>query len=104
MTRKALLAAVKMAVLDIEPSGNVLLYGSRASGGARAESDWDFLILVDGVVDVRRKQRIRRRLYDIEWESGHVLTSIIFDRREWNSNVRRGIPFHAAVSEQGVAL
>ena len=104
MTRKTLLAAVKKAVLDIEPSARVLLYGSRACGKARAESDWDFLVLVDGTVDARRKRRIRHRLYDVEWESGHVLTSIILDRREWERSVRNGIPFHATVSEQGVAI
>jgi len=104
MTRRALLAKVKRVVLDIEPSARVFLYGSRARGRANVDSDWDFLILVDGSVDEPRKRRIRRRLYDIEWATGHVLTSIVLSHRDWSNGVQSGIPFHATVFEQGVAL
>lgn len=104
MTRKALLAAVKQAVLEVEPAANILLYGSRACGRAGSESDWDFLVLVDGAVDAQRKRRIRRRLYDIEWDSGHVLTSIVLDRGEWEEGVKNGVPFPTSVSQQSVAL
>jgi predicted nucleotidyltransferase len=40
------------------------LYGSRARGNAQAESDWDFLILLDGVVDDARTDAVRHRLYE----------------------------------------
>ncbi|HHW11119.1 MAG TPA: nucleotidyltransferase domain-containing protein [Firmicutes bacterium] len=39
----------------MEPDADILLFGSRARGDATADSDWDFLILVNGKVDERRK-------------------------------------------------
>ena len=76
MDRDALLTQVKEAVLEIEPAAEVILYGSRARGDSHAESDWDFLVLVDGPVDDDRVDKIRHRLYEIEWESDEILSAI----------------------------
>ncbi len=40
---------IKAAVLAIEPEAEVLLFGSRARGDAREDSDWDVLVLLDEV-------------------------------------------------------
>jgi predicted nucleotidyltransferase len=50
--RVELLERVKHAVHEVEPEADIVLYGSRARGDAHAESDWDFLILLDGVTAV----------------------------------------------------
>jgi predicted nucleotidyltransferase len=68
-----LLDRVKQAVHQIEPEVEIILYGSRARGDAHAESDWDFLILLHGKVDDGRTDRVRHRLYDLEWACGEVL-------------------------------
>ena len=80
-----LLKKVKKALREIEPSAQIYLYGSRARQDSREGSDWDFLILVDGVVDTARTDRIRHRLYEIEWETDEVLSSIVRNRHgmEW---------------------
>ena len=52
--RAELLERVKHAVHEVEPEADIVLYGSRARGDAHAESDWDFLILLDGEVDDAR--------------------------------------------------
>ena len=67
--KEDLLKKVKEALVEIEPSAEIYLYGSRARHDSREDSDWDFLILVDGVVDTARTDRIRHRLYEIEWET-----------------------------------
>ncbi len=44
----------------------VVLFGSRATGSARSDSDYDLLVLLDGEPDVRRMSgRIRGRLADL---------------------------------------
>ena len=35
----------KQNVLEVEPTAQVLLYGSRARGDANKDSDWDVLVL-----------------------------------------------------------
>ncbi len=56
--REDLLRKVKEALEEIEPSAEIYLYGSRARRDNREDSDWDFLILIDGIVDTARTVRI----------------------------------------------
>ncbi len=95
---------IKQAVRAVEPDAEIILYGSRARGDARTDSDWDLLVLVEGPVDPEREKSIRHRLYEVEWDSGQVLTSVICSRREWNSPLYRAMPFHQNVHRDGISL
>ncbi len=101
---KGLRGPIRQAVRAVEPGAEIILYGSRARGDAGPESDWDLLILVDGPVDGDRKTAIRHRLYEVEWDSDEVLTSIIFSREDWNSPLYRAMPFHQNVDQDGISL
>jgi len=104
MNREELLERVKGAIYEIEPHAEIILYGSRARKDSEGESDWDFLILLDGPVNDQRIDRIRHRLYEIEWERDEVLCSIVRSREEWNSPVSKSIPFHQNVELEGIVL
>jgi uncharacterized protein len=99
-----ILSEVKKRILSIEPSAEVYLYGSRARHDNRAGSDWDFLVLVSGRVDRHRTDRIRRQLYEIEWETGEVLSSIVRSRQDWNSPRYKCIPLHQNIAREGILL
>jgi len=104
MKRNELIEQIKHAVHEVEPDAEIILYGSRSRGDAFAESDWDFLILVDGSIDDDRIDRVRHRLYEIEWESGEVISSIVRDREEWNSALYQAMPFYQRVQRDGMRL
>ena len=104
MKREELLQRVKQAVHEVEPAADIVLYGSRARGDAHAESDWDFLILLNGVVDDVRTDAIRHRLYDLEWDCGEVLCSIVRSRQEWDSSVHQVTPFAKILRAQGIRM
>jgi len=104
MERRKLLQDVKQAIHKVEPVAEVILYGSRARGDAASESDWDFLILVDGAVDEQRVDAIRYQIYEVEWETGEVLSSIIRSWKEWNSPVYQAMPFYQNVKREGMRL
>ena len=95
---------MKQAVHAIEPDAEIILYGSRAREDASSESDWDFLILVDGHVPDAWIDAIRHQLYEIEWECGEVLCSIVRNRQEWGSTRYQAMPFHCNVDRQGKVL
>lgn len=100
---RLLLERVKAAVLALEPTAEVALFGSRARGEERDESDWDILALVDGDADFERKRRIRRALYDIEFETGAVVSATIKSRDDWrNSPLLRITPFYETVSREAL--
>ncbi|OHB66245.1 MAG: hypothetical protein A2Y77_04725 [Planctomycetes bacterium RBG_13_62_9] len=102
--RDILLTRVKQAVSEVEPVAEIILYGSRARGDSNAQSDWDFLILVDGPVTDDRVDRIRHRLYEIEWECGEILSSIVRNRWQWNAAPLNTTPFYQSVELEGVVL
>jgi predicted nucleotidyltransferase len=104
MKRKELLKQVKQAIHEMEPDADIILYGSRSRGESVQDSDWDFLILVDGDVSDERTDRIRHRLYEIEWECDAVLSSIVRSRNEWNSPRYCATPFHQRVEQEGKRL
>ena len=104
MKKELLLKLVKKAVQEIEPDANIILYGSRSKGKASDESDWDFLILVDGPVDFQRTDKIRHRLYEIEWDTGEVLCSIVRSREEWKKPIIKVTPFFQSIERDGIML
>lgn len=104
MNSAELLELVKRAVREVEPGAEIILYGSRARKDSDAQSDWDFLILLDGPINDERIDKIRHRLYEIEWESDEVLCSVIRSRKEWNSPVCKSMPFYQNVESDGIVL
>ncbi|MDZ7696329.1 MAG: nucleotidyltransferase domain-containing protein [Deltaproteobacteria bacterium] len=104
MSRERLLEQIRRAVREVEPGAEIILYGSRSRGDASEESDWDFLVLIDGAVSDERTDRIRHRLYEVEWESGEVISSIVRNREEWNSGIYQAMPFHRRVQQEGIRL
>ena len=104
MDRDKLLDRVRNVVRDVEPDAEIILYGSRARGDEIKESDWDFLVLVDGPLDERRTDKIRHCLYEIEWECGEVLSCIVRTREEWKSSLYKTMPLYKRVKDHGVSL
>ncbi len=104
MNQEVLPKRVKQVIHEVESGAEIILYGSHARGDSDTQSDWDFLVLLDGPVDDERINRIRHRLYEIEWECDEVLCSIVRNRKEWNSPLSRSMPFHQNVELEGMVL
>ncbi len=99
-----MLERVKQAIFELEPDAEIILYGSRARKDSDTQSDWDFLILLDGPVNDERIDKIRHHLYEIEWECDEVICSIILNREDWNSPFYKSMPFYQNVELDGVVL
>jgi len=95
---------IRDAVLGVEPGADIILFGSRARGEARPDSDWDLLILVDGLVDEQRKRAICHRLYEVERSAEEVLCPVVRSRQAWRSPLYRAMPFHQNVERDGISL
>lgn len=91
-------------IKEIDPSAEVILYGSRARGEAEPDSDYDLLILVDGEVTLEREDIFRRRLFPIELETGAVLTIILMNRKDWSSPLYSAMPLCQNIKKEGIIL
>lgn len=101
MNREELIKEIKQAIVEIEPEAEVILYGSRSRGDFTEDSDWDFLILVKGTLNDQRIDQIRHQLYEIEWQGGEVISSIIRTRQEWDSPLYQAMPLHQRIEKEG---
>ncbi len=76
--------AVKSQINKVAPENEVILFGSRARGDHRKDSDWDFLILINAEqVSRQLKSNIQNQLYNLELETDEVISSIIYTKHEW---------------------
>ena len=82
--RENILSLVKNRIKEVDPDSRILLFGSRARGKFRKDSDWDFLILSNRTVDRDFQNRIYDTLFEVELETDEVLTAIVQNLTIWN--------------------
>ena len=90
---------VKSAVQEISPNSEIILFGSRARGDYRPDSDWDFLILTKEEIGKAEKENIRNRLYELELETDEIISLIIHSKIEWEK--RSITPIYQTIKEEG---
>lgn len=95
---------VKRIVREFDPEAEVILYGSRARGDAQPDSDWDFLALLTHPIDSATERRLRRSIYEVEWDHGEVICAILRTKEAWRTSILRVLPFHENVEQEGLPL
>ncbi|MEQ8712669.1 MAG: nucleotidyltransferase domain-containing protein [Cyclobacteriaceae bacterium] len=95
---------IKKKVNSVDPNSETYLFGSRARKENRSNSDWDILILVDDKkVTNDVEDKFRNELYEIELETGQLISPIIYPKDYWN-DVLVHTPLYASVKREGILL
>lgn len=94
---------IKQAIGRIDPNAQIILYGSRARGTERADSDWDILILTDYPVDIVKERVFRNALYDLELETGEPFSVFVYSKIDWDTKLII-TPFYVNVTNEGVRI
>ncbi|GAB1454153.1 hypothetical protein MASR2M47_42090 [Draconibacterium sp.] len=94
---------IKENISDIGPTAQVILYGSRARGDEKAESDWDLLILTDYPVNLEKERQFRNHLYDLELETGEPFSLFAYSKNDWDTK-QNVTSFYFNVNRDGVRL
>ena len=86
------------------PKGSsLLLYGSRARGDNREDSDYDLVVLVDK--DKQQLQDFTDYAYpfmEMGWELGAEINPMLYTRKEWSQ--RHFTPFYKNVEHDKIVL
>lgn len=104
MSSDEVLNSIKAAISKQDPSAQVFLFGSRARGDNRPDSDWDILILINNQsVTNEIEDNFRDALYNIELETGQIISTFIYPRTYWNKKLKFS-PLYESVQTEGIKL
>ncbi len=94
---------IRTDIKRIDPKAKIVLFGSRARGDARKDSDWDLLILIDGQ-NIREKEDLfRDKIYDLELETGEIISMFVYNNKDWTSR-HKITPLYKSIKREGVVL
>ncbi|MFW5851572.1 MAG: nucleotidyltransferase domain-containing protein [Bacteroidota bacterium] len=94
---------IRDSINQVDSDTEVILYGSRARGDERPDSDWDLLILTNYTVDLLIERKFRDKLYDLELETGEPFSIFIYSKSDWQTK-QRITPFYYNVTQEGVTI
>ena len=77
---------IRTTILGKIPDAQIFVFGSRARGAANKDSDWDILILLPNErINSKDESILTDPLYDLELETGEVISPFIYSETEWNN-------------------
>jgi predicted nucleotidyltransferase len=94
---------IRSEIKQIDPKAKVILFGSRARGDAKRESDWDVLILIDSPNIFKAEDLFRDKIYDLELETGEIISMFVYNKKDWNSR-HKITPLYRNIKKEGVIL
>lgn len=98
------LSAIKTKLSTVLPiNGQAILYGSRARGTARDNSDWDVLIILDkDTLDMSDYINVSYPLTELGCELGEIISPMLYTKNDWQKN--SFTPFYKNVQREGIVL
>jgi hypothetical protein len=72
-------------------------------GGNTAVSDWDILVLIDNNKTIEAEDRFRNNLYDLELETGQIISPIVYSKEYWQNKLKYS-PLFSSVTREGIRL
>lgn len=78
----------RLEILYGERIQSIIIYGSHAQGRETEDSDIDIAVVLDGSVNrVREMDKIKDSIYDLELESGELISVYPVSRDEYENSI-----------------
>ena len=94
MNSNIIISRIRKSIHSKDPNAEAFLFGSRARGDARNDSDR----ITNEIED-----KFRDELFDIELDSGQFISTFIYPKNHWNS-MKKYSPLYQNVELDGIRL
>jgi len=102
--KQHIIQMIRQKVNDLDSTAEVILYGSRARGDNKRDSDWDVMILLNRKnVDKKIEQIFRHHLLDIELEIGVPISVFVYSKSDWEGKYSI-TPLFKSIKKEGISI
>jgi len=102
--KKHIIQLIRQKVNEIDKTAEVILYGSRARGDNKPDSDWDVMILLNRKnVDKKTEQTFRHNLLDVELEIGVPISVFVYSKSDWEGKYSM-TPLFRRIKKEGILI
>ena len=103
MEKTAVLDNIKdLARKTLPANSSLLLYGSRARGDNRPDSDWDLLILLDKPTLVAEDYDVAYPFRELGWDIGEEISPHVYTKKQWGEWTF--LPYYKNVERDKIVL
>jgi len=104
MNQEEILNKIKSGIGSKDPDAEIYLFGSRARGDNRKDSDWDILVISPGnKVTFEYEKELHDPIFDIELESGEVISLLIYSKSDWHKR-KSDLPLFLNILQEGIRI
>ena len=95
---------IKQNVHEIDNTAQVWLYGSRARGEAREDSDWDVLVLSQkDKLTFKEEEKFMDHICELMVKTGQAIQLFAYGMKDWHT--RHSItPFYKSIQSDAILL
>lgn len=99
-----IIRSIQAKAASIMPKdAKVILFGSRARNDAKADSDWDILVLLNkDKIEEQDHDNYTYPLWELGWQINQMIHPIVYTMKDWNC--KKGSPFYDNIEREGVVL
>ncbi len=84
--KQQILALIRDTIHDAEPTAQIILYGSRARGDYRDDSDWDVLAIIDKPrLTLKEKGDIQYPVWNKGLDLGEEINVFAYTKQQWET-------------------
>lgn len=103
MNKQQVIEVIHNRLHEIDPYAKAFLFGSRARGTERSDSDWDILILLDkDKITLHDYDEYSYPLRELGWDLNETINPVLFSSKEWEKN--KFTLFNHNVRREGIAI
>jgi predicted nucleotidyltransferase len=102
--KQHIIQLIRQKVNEIDNTAEIILYGSRARGDNKRDSDWDVMILLKRKnVDKNIEQTFRHHLFDLELEIGVPISVFVYSKSDWEGKYSV-TPLFRSIKKEGINI